>query len=50
MKNEKEWTRRNIHIDEEGVHVRMTLWNNQVVDIGITCFLNIISSGTIYQS
>jgi hypothetical protein len=31
IKNENEWSRRDIHVDQEGVHIGMTLWNNQVI-------------------
>lgn len=30
VKNDNIWSRRDIHIDQDGVPIKMTLWNNQV--------------------
>jgi hypothetical protein len=30
FKNENMWSRRDIHIEEDGIHIRTTLWNDQV--------------------
>ena len=33
--NENVWSRRDIHVDQDGVHIKMTIWNNQVIKIEI---------------
>ena len=36
MRNDNLWSRRDLHVDQDGVRLRMTLWNNQVTEFKIS--------------